>query len=186
MHLTHSPASKVNHDVRLEKCNKVLLEYCISSFYLHRKNRIQVVNKVGSICQKLRWISQEKISLCPGVSLRLIFWKIAFTVFVFITALRCSWSQNYFDCQNFLSKREVFSPVHYSYRHGRHGGGNTAVEGDHLTGGNTRSCRESSKCRNYSLFVGQIIKYAPQIILTLMGPLHSKILTQMCSFNFFI
>ena len=108
MHLTHSPARKVNHDVRLEKCNKVdLLENCISSFYLHRKNRIQIVNKVGFICQKLRWISQERISLCPGVSLRLIFWKIAFTVFVFITALRCSWSKIYFDCQNFLSKGEV-------------------------------------------------------------------------------
>ena len=35
-------------------------------------------------------------------------------------------------------------------------------EGAHLTGG---FCRESSKCRNYALFVGQIIKYALPIIL---------------------
>ena len=39
-------------------------------------------------------------------------------------------------------------------------GGTQLFEGAHLTGGNTRFCRESSKCRNYKLFVGQIIKYA--------------------------
>ena len=39
-------------------------------------------------------------------------------------------------------------------------GGTQLFEGAHLTGGNTRFCRESSKCRNYALFVGQIIKYA--------------------------
>ena len=56
------------------------------------------------------------------------------------------------------------TPVHYSYLHGRHGGGHTA-EGAHLTSGNTRFCRKSTKCRNYALFVGQIIKYGLQIIL---------------------
>ena len=38
-------------------------------------------------------------------------------------------------------------------------------EGAHLTGGNTHFCRESSKCPNLALFVGQIIKYALRIIL---------------------
>ena len=46
-------------------------------------------------------------------------------------------------------------------------GGTQMSEGAHLTSGNTRFCRESSKCRNYALFVGQIIKYAQQIILGL-------------------
>ena len=45
------------------------------------------------------------------------------------------------------------------------GGGTQLFEGAHLTGGNTHFCRESSKCRNYALFVGQIIKYALQNIL---------------------
>ena len=44
-------------------------------------------------------------------------------------------------------------------------GGKQLFEGAHLTGGNSRFCRKSSKCRNYALFVGQIIKYALQIIL---------------------
>ena len=44
-------------------------------------------------------------------------------------------------------------------------GGTQLFEGAHLTGGNTRFCRESSKCHNYALFVGQIIKYALRIIL---------------------
>ena len=44
-------------------------------------------------------------------------------------------------------------------------GGTQPFEGAHLTGGNTRFCRKSSKFRNYALFVGQIIKYALQIIL---------------------
>ena len=44
-------------------------------------------------------------------------------------------------------------------------GGTQLFERAHLTGGNTRFCRESSKCRNYALFVGQIIKYALPIIL---------------------
>ena len=44
-------------------------------------------------------------------------------------------------------------------------GGTQLFEGAHLTGGTMRFCRESSKCRNYALFVGQIIKYALQIIL---------------------
>ena len=44
-------------------------------------------------------------------------------------------------------------------------GGTQLFEGAHLTGGNTRFCRESSKCRNYALFVGQIIKYTLRIIL---------------------
>ena len=58
------------------------------------------------------------------------------------------------------------TPVHYSYLHGRHGGGQTA-EAAHLTGGNKRFCCKSTKCRNYALFVGQIIKYALRIILGL-------------------
>ena len=44
-------------------------------------------------------------------------------------------------------------------------GGKQLFEGAHLTGGNSRFCRKSSKCRNYALFVGQIIKYALRIIL---------------------
>ena len=44
-------------------------------------------------------------------------------------------------------------------------GGTQLFEGAHLTGGTMRFCRESSKCRNYALFVGQIIKYALRIIL---------------------
>ena len=44
-------------------------------------------------------------------------------------------------------------------------GGTQLFEGAHLTSGNTRFCRESSKRHNYALFVGQIIKYALQIIL---------------------
>ena len=40
--------------------------------------------------------------------------------------------------------------------------GTQLFEGAHLT--STRLCRESSKCRNYALFVGQIIKYAVRII----------------------
>ena len=44
-------------------------------------------------------------------------------------------------------------------------GGTQLFEGAHLTGGNTRFCRETSKYRNYALFVGQIIKYALRIIL---------------------
>ena len=49
-------------------------------------------------------------------------------------------------------------------------------EGTYLTGGNTRFCGESSKCRNYALFVGQIIKYALRIILGFgsNGPLSNK------------
>ena len=39
-------------------------------------------------------------------------------------------------------------------------GGTQLFEGAHLTGGNTRFSCESSKCRNYALFVGQSIKYA--------------------------
>ena len=35
-------------------------------------------------------------------------------------------------------------------------GGKQLFEGAHLTDGNTRFCRKSSKCRNYALFVGQI------------------------------
>ena len=37
-------------------------------------------------------------------------------------------------------------------------GGTQLFEGAHLTGGNMRFCRESSKCRNYVLFVGEVIK----------------------------
>ena len=44
-------------------------------------------------------------------------------------------------------------------------GGTQLIEGAHLTSGNMRFCRESSKCRNYALFVGQIIKYVLRIIL---------------------
>ena len=40
-------------------------------------------------------------------------------------------------------------------------GSTQLFEGAHLTGGNTRFCRESRKCRNHALFVGQIIKWAP-------------------------
>ena len=43
--------------------------------------------------------------------------------------------------------------------------GTQLFEGAHLTGGNTRYCCESSKCRNNALFVGQIIKYALRMIL---------------------
>ena len=39
------------------------------------------------------------------------------------------------------------------------------MSGAHLTGGNTRFCRMSTKFRNYALFVGQIIKYGLRIIL---------------------
>ena len=65
-------------------------------------------------------------------------------------------------------------------------GGKQLFEGAHLTGGNSRFCRKSSKCRNYALFVGQIIKYALRIILGFgsNGPLQTKILTQMCPFKF--
>ena len=64
-------------------------------------------------------------------------------------------------------------------------GGTQLFEGAHLTSGNTRFCRESSKCRNYAFFVGQIIKYAQRIILGFgsNGP-PARILTQMCSFKF--
>ena len=44
-------------------------------------------------------------------------------------------------------------------------GGTQLFEGAHLTVDNMCFCRESGKCRNYALFVGQIIKYALQIIL---------------------
>ena len=43
-------------------------------------------------------------------------------------------------------------------------GGTQLFEGANLTGGNTRFCHESSKCRNYALFVGQLINYALRII----------------------
>ena len=46
-------------------------------------------------------------------------------------------------------------------------GGIQLFEGAHLTGGNTRFCGESSKCCNYTLFVGQNIKYTLQNILGL-------------------
>ena len=51
-------------------------------------------------------------------------------------------------------------------------GGTQLFEGTHLTGGKTRFCRKSSKCRNYRRFLGQINKYALLIILGL------------CPFNF--
>ena len=38
-------------------------------------------------------------------------------------------------------------------------GGTQLVEGAHLTGGNTRFCHESSKSRNYTLFVVEVMKY---------------------------
>ena len=41
------------------------------------------------------------------------------------------------------------------------GGGTQLLEGAHLTGGNTRFCRESSKCRDYVFWGGKIIKCAP-------------------------
>ena len=44
-------------------------------------------------------------------------------------------------------------------------GGTQLFEGALLTSDYTHFCRESSKCRNYALFVGQIIKYALQIVL---------------------
>ena len=44
-------------------------------------------------------------------------------------------------------------------------GGTQLFEGAHLTSGNTRFCRESSKCCNYAFFVGQIIRYTLRIIL---------------------
>ena len=40
-------------------------------------------------------------------------------------------------------------------------GGTQLVEGAHLTGGNTRFCCESSKCREIRLLGGKIIKWAP-------------------------
>ena len=43
--------------------------------------------------------------------------------------------------------------------------GGTQLFEAHLTGGSPRFCRTTSKCRNYALFVGQIIKYGLQIIL---------------------
>ena len=46
-------------------------------------------------------------------------------------------------------------------------GGTQLIEGAHLTGGNTRFSGESSKCRNYTLFLGQNIKYTLQNILGL-------------------
>ena len=44
-------------------------------------------------------------------------------------------------------------------------GGTQLVEGAFLTGGNTRFCRKSSKCRNYAPFEGDVIKYVLRIIL---------------------
>ena len=44
-------------------------------------------------------------------------------------------------------------------------GGTQLFEGAHLTGGNMRFCHESSKCRIYTFFVGQIIKDVLLIIL---------------------
>ena len=37
-------------------------------------------------------------------------------------------------------------------------GGTQLVEGAHLTGGDTHFCREPSKCCNYALFVGEILR----------------------------
>ena len=38
-------------------------------------------------------------------------------------------------------------------------GGTQLFEGAHLTSGNTRFCHESSKSRNYTLFVVEVMKY---------------------------
>ena len=78
------------------------------------------------------------------------------------------------------------------------GGGTQLLEGAHLTGGNTRFCRESSKCRDYGFFWGKIIKCAPLIILGFgsnVPPLNKEIdsnvppqifqdLSQMCPLKF--
>ena len=60
-------------------------------------------------------------------------------------------------------------------------------EGAHLTGGNTRFCRDSSKCRDHAFFWGAIIKCTLWIILgfgSIVLPLQKKNLTQMCPFKF--
>ena len=52
--------------------------------------------------------------------------------------------------QIFLGKLFIGArPVLFSYRHGRHDGGTQLVEGAHLTAGDTRFCRESSKSRGF-------------------------------------
>ena len=43
----------------------------------------------------------------------------------------------------------VVGPVHFSYRHGRDGGGTQLFEGAHLTGGDMRFCHKSSKSRGF-------------------------------------
>ena len=48
-----------------------------------------------------------------------------------------------------LPPRQGAAPVFFSYRHGRHDGGTQLVEGAHLTGGDTRFCRESSKSHGF-------------------------------------
>ena len=66
-------------------------------------------------------------------------------------------------------------------------GGTQLVEGAHLTGGNTRFCCESSKGRNYSPFVGDIIKYEKKRIISGFGsnvPPLNKNLPLMCPFKF--
>ena len=40
------------------------------------------------------------------------------------------------------------------------GGKQLFEEGAHLTGSNTHFCRESNKCRDYALCLGEIIKFA--------------------------
>ena len=101
----------------------------------------------------------------------------------YMICVKCKWFNHKIYFITLLGYR---SPVQYSYRHGRHGGGTQLFEGAHLTGGNKRFCHESSKCRDYVLFVGQIIKYALWIIIGFgpMGPLQTKIVTQMCPFKF--
>ena len=66
-------------------------------------------------------------------------------------------------CQDFLqgsNPSPLFLPPRPPWR-----GAHSCLRGQILTSGYTRFCCESSNCRNFALFVGQIIKYARQIIL---------------------
>ena len=56
------------------------------------------------------------------------------------------------------------------------GGGTQLLEGAHLTGANTRFCRDSSKCRDFSFFGASNVPHET----FQMCPLKFKDMTQMC------
>ena len=59
------------------------------------------------------------------------------------------YSDLFFGRLHFFSQKNLkaVAPVHFSYRHGRHGGGTQLFEGAYLTGGDMRFCCETSKSR---------------------------------------